>query len=142
MKYGAYLTPGVTFKITSEISGHEEEFCYEGGIRTWLENIAGDQQVVTPQISMTQDTEDCAVDLTFKYVDSTNDTILSFVNNIITKDHGTHVTGFKNALLDVINELTKDKGKADTKIGEFQPSDITDGLYAIITVKIPEPQFE
>lgn len=142
MKYGAYLTPGVTFTIVSEISGHEETFCYEGGIRTWLENIAGEQQVVTPQISMTQETEDCAVDLTFKYVDSTNDTILSFVNNIVTKDHGTHVTGFKNALLDVINELTKEKGKADHKIGEFQPSDITDGLYAIVTVKIPEPQFE
>lgn len=67
---------------------------------------------------------------------------MSFVNNINTVDGGTHVVGFKNALLTVINETAKAKGKVDNKIGEIQASDISEGLYSIVTVKIPEPQFE
>lgn len=50
--------------------------------------------------------------------------------------------GFKDGLLRVINELSKAKGKIDSKIGEFQSSDISDGLYAIVTVKVPNPEFE
>ncbi len=67
---------------------------------------------------------------------------MSFVNNIPTKDGGTHVLGFKSAVLRVINEIAKEKGKIDKKIGEFQYSDVMEGLYAILNVKIPEPQFE
>ncbi|PJA48382.1 MAG: DNA topoisomerase IV subunit B, partial [candidate division SR1 bacterium CG_4_9_14_3_um_filter_40_9] len=62
--------------------------------------------------------------------------------NIPTTDGGTHVLGFKSALLNIINEVAKAKDKINKKIGEFQYSDVTDGLYAIINVKIPEPQFE
>lgn len=68
--------------------------------------------------------------------------MLSFVNNIPTTDGGSHVLGFKSALLNIINEVAKEKDKMNKKIGEFQYSDVTDGLYSIVTVKIPEPQFE
>jgi DNA gyrase subunit B len=107
-----------------------------------LENLVDDQQTIHPLVSIEQEGKDCQMDIVFQYVDSPNETILSFVNNITTKDGGSHVRGFESALLRVINDLTKEKGKADSKIGEFQPSDIADGLYAIVTVKIPEPQFE
>ena len=81
-------------------------------------------------------------EMALQFVNSNNDNILSFVNNINTIDGGTHVTGFKNALLRVINEQMKEKNLTDGKIGEIQLSDITDGLYAIVSVKVPEPQFE
>lgn len=142
MKYAAYLTPGVTFTITDESSGRAERFYYEGGIKTWLRNLVDDQKPLSALHYVNKEGNDCLVEISFQYVNSTNDNVLSFVNNINTTDAGTHVAGFKNALVNVINEVAKAKGKIDNKIGEFQPSDITEGLYAIVTVKIPEPQFE
>lgn len=82
------------------------------------------------------------VEVACQFIDSMNDTLLSFVNNIRTIDGGTHVLGFKDALLTVINEVAANKGLIDKKIGQFQISDIMDGLYAIVSVKVPEPQFE
>lgn len=142
MKYAAYLTPGVTFTITDEATGRCERFYYEGGIKTWLRNLVDDQKPLSALHYVLKEGNDVMVEISFQYVNSSNDNVLSFVNNITTNDGGTHVVGFKNALLTVINEVAKSKGKIDPKIGEFQISDITEGLYAIVTVKIPEPQFE
>lgn len=142
LKYAAYLTPGVTFTITDEAGGKAERFYYEGGIKTWLRNLVDDQKPLSALHYINKEGNDCLVEISFQYVNSSNDNVLSFVNNINTTDAGTHVVGFKNALVNVINEVAKAKGKIDNKIGEFQPSDITEGLYAIVTVKIPEPQFE
>ncbi len=142
LKYAAYLTPGVTFTITDEAAGKAERFYYEGGIKTWLKNLVDDQKPLSALHYVNKEGKDVLVEISFQYVNSNNDNILSFVNNINTTDHGTHVVGFKNAMTNVINEVAKAKGKIDNKIGEFQASDITEGLYAIVTVKIPEPQFE
>ncbi len=142
MKYAAYLTPGVTFTITDEATGAAERFYYEGGIKTWLKNLVDDQKPLSALHYVSQEGNDVLAEISFQYVNSSNDNVLSFVNNITTNDGGSHVVGFKNALVNVINEVAKAKGKIDPKIGEFQPSDITEGLYAIVTVKIPEPQFE
>ncbi|HMT00903.1 MAG TPA: DNA topoisomerase subunit B [Candidatus Absconditabacterales bacterium] len=142
LKHSAYLTPGVTFSIVDEASDQKERFYYEGGIKTWLGNLVGEQKAISPLAYVNQEGKDCRAEIAFQYVDSPNDSSLSFVNNISTTDGGTHVNGFKTALLTVINEFAKAKGQLDNKIGEFQPSDVADGLYAIVTVKIPEPQFE
>ncbi len=142
LKHSAYLTPWVTFSIVDEASDQKERFYYEGGIKTWLWNLVGEQKAISPLAYVNQEGKDCRAEIAFQYVDSPNDSSLSFVNNISTTDWGTHVNGFKTALLTVINEFAKAKGQLDNKIGEFQPSDVADGLYAIVTVKIPEPQFE
>lgn len=142
VKYAAYLTPGVTFTITDEATERCDRFYYEGGIKTWLKNLVDDQKPLSALHYIAKEGNDVMVEASFQYVNSSNDNVLSFVNNISTTDGGTHVVGFKNALVTVINEVAKAKGKIDNKIGEFQPSDITEGLYAIVTVKIPEPQFE
>lgn len=86
--------------------------------------------------------KDCLAEIAFEFVNTSNDHMLSFVNNIPTTDGGSHVLGFRSALLNIINEVAKEKDKINKKIGEFQYSDVTDGLYSIVTVKIPEPQFE
>lgn len=142
IKFAAYLTPGVTFTISDVAGDKHQRFCYEGGIKTWLKNLVGEQKILSQPQYMMQEGNDVLVEVAFQYVNSSNDNGLSFVNNINTIDGGTHVLGFKNALLNVINETAKAKGKVDGKIGEFQISDITEGLYSIVTVKIPEPQFE
>lgn len=101
-----------------------------------------DQRTVIKPVRLGVESDELATDIVFNYIDSANSNILSFVNNINTPDGGTHLLGFKDGLLKVINEISKAKGKIDNKVGEFQASDISDGLYAIVTVKVPNPEFE
>lgn len=142
IKNAAYLTPGVMFTFVDEISSKQERFYFEGGLKTWLCNLVGTQRPLSPLLSLEQEGKNVMVEIACQFVDSTNDTILSFTNNIRTIDGGTHVLGFKDALLEVINEVAAAKGAIDKKVGQFQISDITDGLYAVVSVKVPEPQFE
>lgn len=144
MKHAAYLTPGVCFTVIDRRtpSGKEERFYYEWGIKTWLRNLVGTQKVLSPVFYHFAEWENVQLEVAFQFVDSTNDQMLSFANNITTRDGGTHVLWYKDALLLAVNEFAKEKGEIEKKLGEFTIWDITDGLYAIVTVKIPEPQFE
>jgi DNA gyrase subunit B len=142
MKNAAYLTPGVSFTLIDERVDYAQRFCFEGGIKTWLANIVDDQEIVSQPHYLNIEGKECLVECAFQFLNSTNENLLSFVNNIPTKDGGTHVVGFKEALLTRINELAKEKDKVNKKIGELTMQDMSDGLYAIVTVKIPEPQFQ
>ncbi|MCF7834561.1 DNA gyrase subunit B [Candidatus Gracilibacteria bacterium] len=142
MKQSAYLTPGVTFTFVSKKTGVCQRFYFQGGIKTWLRNLVGEQQTLSSAHYINKEGDNCLAEISFQFVNTTNDHTLSFVNNIPTKDGGTHILGFKSALLKIINEIGKEKEKIDKKIGEYQYSDVTDGLYGIVTVKIAEPQFE
>ncbi len=142
MKNAAYLTPWVSFTLVDERVNYAQRFCFEGGIKTWLANIVDDQEIVSQPHYLATEWKDCLVECAFQFLNSTNENLLSFVNNIPTKDGGTHVVGFKEALLTRINELAKEKDKVNKKIGELTMQDMSDGLYAIVTVKIPEPQFQ
>ncbi len=142
MKQSAYLAPGITFNFINKITGYKQRYYYEWGIKTWLKNLVGTQQTLSSAHYFKVEGKDCLAEISFQFINTSNDHILSFVNNIPTTDGGTHVLGFKSALLTIINEVGKEKDKINKKIWEFQYSDVTDGLYAIVTVKIPEPQFE
>lgn len=142
MKQGAYLTPWVVFTLIDEKNKNQQRFYFEWWIKTWLSNLVDTQTTLSSQHYLLEEGKDCLAEISFQFVNTSNDHILSFVNNIPTKDWWHHVLWFKSALLNVINEIWKEKDKIDKKIWEFQYSDITDWLYAIVSVKIPEPQFE
>jgi DNA gyrase subunit B len=142
IKYAAYLTPGVTFTIADEATKKKLRFCYQDGIKTWLRNLVGEQKTLSKPHYILQEGNDILLEISFQYINSSNDNWLSFVNNVNTVDGGSHVVWFRNALLNVINETAKAKGKVDNKIGEIQSSDIVEWLYSIVSIKIPEPQFE
>ena len=142
MKQAAYLTPGVSFTFKNLKTWLMSRFMYEWGIKTWLKNLVWNQQPLSSAHYFKAETENCQAEISFQFVNTNNDHTLSFVNNIPTKDGGTHILGFKSALLKIMNEIGKERDKIDKKIWEFQYSDVTDGLYGIVTVKIPEPQFE
>jgi DNA gyrase subunit B len=91
IKNSAYLTPGVMFTIVDEVSGKQERFYFEGGQKTWLRNLVGTQKVLSPLFFIEQEGKNVFVEVACQFVDSTNDTILSFTNNIRTIDGGTHV---------------------------------------------------
>lgn len=92
IRSAAYLTPGVTFTISEEASGKRQRFCYEGGIRTWLRNLVGEQKPLTSLHYVLEEGNDVLIEIAFQYVNSSNDNEISFVNNIHTVDDGTHVT--------------------------------------------------
>ncbi len=142
MKQAAYLTPGVTFTMINEKDNNKQRFYFEWWIKTWLDNLVGEQTRLSSPHYINKEWDKCLAEITFQFVNTSNDHTLSFVNNIPTKDGGTHILWFRSALLRAINEIWKEKDKIDKKIWEFQYSDVTDGLYAIVNVKIPEPQFE
>ena len=142
MKQAAYLTPGVSFTFKNLKTWLMSRFMYEWGIKTWLKNLVWNQQPLSSAHYFKAETENCQAEISFQFVNTNDDHTLSFVNNIPTKDGGTHILGFKSALLKIMNEIGKERDKIDKKIWEFQYSDVTDGLYGIVTVKIPEPQFE
>jgi len=116
MKQAAYLTPGVTFTFVSEKTGDKERFYYEGGIKTWLNNLVGEQQRLSSSHYFKAEGKNCLAEISFQFVATSNDHTLSFVNNIPTRDGGAHVLGFKSALLTIMNEIGKEKDKIDKKI--------------------------
>ena len=142
MKQAAYLTPGVTFTFIDRKKWTKSRYYYEWWIKTWLNNLVGEQPRLSSPHYFKAEWKDCLAEISFQFVWTSNDHTLSFVNNIPTRDGWSHILWFKSALLKIINEIWKEKDKIDKKIWEFQYSDITDWLYWIITVKIPEPQFE
>lgn len=89
---------------------------YEGGIKTWLRNLVGNQQVLSSAHYFKAETKDCQAEISFQFVNTNNDHTLSFVNNIPTRDGGTHILGFKSALLKIMNEIGKERDKIDKKI--------------------------
>lgn len=142
MRNAAYLTPGVTFTLVDERTGFAKRYCFEWWIQTRLSNLVDNQEIVAEPMYFQEEWKNVLIECALQFVNTTNTNIMSFANNIPTRDNGTHVNGFKAALSEKINELVKEKWKYNKKIGEFIPEDITDGLYAIITVKLPEPQFQ
>ncbi len=142
IKHAAYLTPWVTFTLVDQQNNKRERFCFSWWIKTWLHNLVWVQKILSPQIHFEQEWKEVMVELACQFIQSSNNNLLSFVNNITTKDWGTHVLWYKDALLEVINDIAMSEWEIDKKIWAFQISDVTDWLYAIIAVKVPEPQFE
>ena len=144
VKQAAYLTPGITFTFINENTNFYQRYYFDNGIKTRLKSMVANQQTLSSDHYFQDEVDNCWIEISFQYVNtaSVNDSVISFANNIPTKNGWTHVLWFKSALLNVINEIGKERWKIHKKIGEFQYSDVLDGLYAIVCVRIPEPQFE
>jgi DNA gyrase subunit B len=86
MKQSAYLTPGVTFNLINKKTGYKGRFYFEGGIKTWLRNLVGEQERLGSQYYINMEGNNCLTEVAFQFVNTTNDYILSFANNIPTTD--------------------------------------------------------
>ena len=136
----AFLTPNLEIKLIDKNKKKEEIFKYSGGIKEFVGYLNKEREKVHDEvICLGEEKEGIKVEVALQYNVGYNDEVLSFANNINTVDHGTHYTGFCTALTRVINDYVKKNKMGDTKIsGE----DSREGLVTIISVKIPEPQFE
>lgn len=116
---------------------------FEGGILDYIKEIEKDNtQIIKSPVYMSGEVDNISVEIAMSYNTNQRETIYSFVNNINTHEGGTHVSGFRTALTRVINDLGKSSGLVKDKDGKLQGTDIREGLTAIVSVKVPQPQFE
>ena len=142
----AFLNAGLRIKIVDEINSKSHDFKYDGGIRSFIEYIDKNKNVIIKEpIVISAQKNDVIVDIGLQYNDGYSEQIYSYVNNINTKEGGTHLIGFKSALTRVINNYyTSNITNAKDKKQQIQISgdDAREGLVAVISVKMSNPQFE
>ncbi len=140
----SFLNKGIKIKITDERSGKNHEFQYEGGINSFVEFLNQRKTPLHPKpIYITSEKDLVVIEISMQWNDSYSEQIFSFANNINTHDGGTHVTGFKSALTRSLNAyMNKANLLKDLKGENLEGEDIREGLTAVISVKLPSPQFE
>jgi DNA gyrase subunit B len=144
----AFLNRGITISLTDERTNEENEkirkesFHYEGGICEFVEMLNENKQVVSPEVIYLAKTKDgIDVELGMQYNDGFSENIYSYTNNINTIEGGTHLTGFQTALTRTINAYAKNNKMLKNDKG-MSGNDTREGLTAVISVKVPDPQFE
>lgn len=145
LKELAYLNRGLKIYLTDsrKESVKSEEFQFKGGIVDFLKEIIGDKQAIMKEpVYMEGENDNVTVEISLLYTTEQSEIIYSFVNNINTHEGGTHVTGFRTALTSAINEVGKSQGFLKEKDGKLISNDIREGVVCIISVKVPQPQFE
>lgn len=146
----AFLNAGLSITLSDRRNDEpeeqtSEEFCYEGGIRSFVEYInisRGLNPIQEEVIHLSTTKGDRSAEVALCYTDSYNETLLSFANNINTIDGGTHETGFKTALTRVFNDYGKKFGILKDSDKKFSGEDVREGITAVISVKLTEAQFE
>lgn len=137
----AFLNKGLKIILHEEASDKKETFHYEGGLIEFVKWANKSKEVLHKPIYFTKEESKIIAECSVQYNDSYQENVLSFVNTISTIEGGTHVVGFKTALTRAINDYfnkNKGNGKGENLTGD----DVREGLTAIISVKVPEPQFE
>ena len=139
----AYLNPGVRFKLTDERINKEVEYKFDKGIEELVRHLAEVKEPLFDKVIRIQGEKDnVLIDIAFQYVRDYRELIESFVNNIKTVDGGTHVSGFRAGLTKAVNRLV-DTLKLTKELKEsFTGEDLREGLVAVVSVKVPNPQFE
>lgn len=139
----AFLNKNVKIKIKDERSGAEDEFFYEGGILSYVEYLNRKRTPVHPDIIFLQGEKDqVQVEISFQYFDGYSERLYSFVNNINTKEGGAHVVGFRGALTRCINKYASDDIIPKNLKEKMGGDDIREGITCVISVRVPNPQFE
>lgn len=140
----AFLNKGLRITLSDKRGeGRSESFHYEGGLIQFIEYLNEAKEAITPSvISIDNTRDDVVVDVALQYNDSYSETILSFVNNINTIDGGTHLSGFRTALTRTLNDYGRKAGILKENESNLTGEDVREGLTAIVSVKVLEPQFE
>jgi DNA gyrase subunit B len=144
LKELAFLNPGVTIEIRDQRDDLSDRFRYDGGLRSFVEHLnTGRTPLHEPPIEIRGARDGIEVDLSMQWTTAYNETLTSFVNNISTIEGGTHVSGLKAALTRTLNAYAHQEGLLKANKGEnLSGDDIREGLTAVLSVRIPEPQFE
>jgi DNA gyrase subunit B len=139
----AYLNKGLKITLSDERTEKKQVFHYTGGIVSFVENLNKNKTVLhTKPIYIAGEKEDIIVEIAIQYNDGYSENIYTFVNNINTKEGGTHLIGFKSALTRTVNSYASSSGIIKNGKEALSGEDIREGLTAVINVKLMSPQFE
>ena len=140
----AFLTKGLYISIEDKRgeTHKKAEFCFEGGLNSFVEYLNKNKEKINQTPVYIEKDGEVPVEIAFQYTTSYSENIYSFVNNINTIEGGTHLEGFKRALTKTFNDYAKSHNILKEKDGNLQGEDIREGITAVISVKVREPQFE
>lgn len=142
-RHQAYLTKGILIETADERTGARESFYFEGGISSYVKRLNNGKEVLADGIFyVDKQIEDSEVEIAVQYNDTFAETMKPFANNVLTPDGGTHVVGFRTALNRVINDYARKNNLLKEKEDNLTGDDIKEGLVAVISVKLPNPEFE
>jgi DNA gyrase subunit B len=140
----AFLTKGLRIKVEDlrEETPKTCDFCFEGGLVSFVEYLNKNKEPLHPKPIYIERDGEFPVEIAIQYTTSYTENIYTFVNNINTIEGGTHLEGFKRSLTKVFNDYAKSKNILKEKDGTLQGDDIREGITAVVSVKVKEPQFE
>ncbi len=136
----AFLNKGVDITIIDERTNKSAQFKYSGGIKSFVEHLDKNKKSISPIIYIEKQKNGTSAEVALQYTTDYAETVFSFCNNINTHEGGTHLAGFKTALTRCVNNYSEKKGLLQGK--KLSSEDVREGLTAIISIKIPQPQFE
>ncbi|MEW6262476.1 MAG: DNA topoisomerase (ATP-hydrolyzing) subunit B [Thermodesulfobacteriota bacterium] len=144
MRELAFLNRGLRITIKDERDDQNKEFYYKGGIVEFVEYLNRQKNPIHPKpIYLEGEKDSVQAEIAFQYNESYNEQIISFANNIATTEGGTHLSGFKAAVTRAVNNYIPSAGlPKNLKIGNLEGEDVREGLAGVVSVRIPEPQFE
>lgn len=139
----AYLTAGLRIIFVDERNDQESTFYFEGGITSFVRHLNKSKNVIHPRpFYLFREVGDYVVELALQYNDSYGESTHTFANNVNTIDGGSHLSGFKSGLTRTINDYARKNGIIKENEVNLSGEDVREGLTAIVSVKLPEPQFE
>jgi len=138
----AFLNRGLRINLIDERVDKKQTFCYEGGIKSFVEHLNKNKEPLHEVRYITGERANIQVEVAFQYNDGYIENVFAYANNIHTVDGGTHLSGFRRALTRVINNYAKKSGMLKDSDGTLSGDDVREGLTAVISVKIPNPEFE
>jgi DNA gyrase subunit B len=143
IRQSAYLTKGVWISLVDERSDRERSFYFEGGIQSFVRHLNRNKEVLDSRpIYVEQLDKTTLVEVALQYNDTYTENVLSFANNINTVDGGSHVTGFRAALTSSLNDWARRAGVLKDNDPNLAGDDVREGLTAVVSVKLTDPQFE
>ncbi len=146
LRQQSYLTKGITINIFDQREGHREKkykFHFEGGIKSYIKSLHRNKNIKNETVFyIEKDVKDGKVEIALQYNDEYNETLLAFANNIHNPEGGTHVVGFRTALTRTLNNYARNKNLLKEKQENLTGDDVREGLTAIVSVKLADPQFE
>ena len=139
----AYLTKGVWFHLRDERDDREVNYYFEGGIKSFVRHVNAERAVINRDpIYAEQDLDGTIVEIAVQYNESYNELVYTFANSINTIDGGSHLTGFRAALTRVLNDYARRQKLLKDNDPNLSGDDVREGLVAVVSVKLEEPQFE
>jgi len=139
----SFLNKGLTIRLKDERTSKQAEFHYTGGIAEFVKHLNKNKEVLHAQpIYAEAERDGVHIEFAIQYNDTYTETVFSFANNINTVDGGTHLSGFRSALTRAINQFGQNQGLFKDVKENLQGEDVREGLVAVISVKLPQPQFE